>query len=93
MNILLLAVAALLPGVRAAGTSAISIAPSFTKHLDDEGKDICDGDPDNDVCQCPCNSDLITITQQLSGAKRCIMPDALLNPDVPYDDSGGRSKK
>jgi hypothetical protein len=45
---------------------------AWQKHYTSDGVDICDSDPLNEVCSCPCDSDLITITQKLGGGAQCL---------------------
>ena len=73
------------------GTSSIAIS-AWQKHFNEDGTDVCLENPGADVCKCPCDSDLITVTQLLGGAKQCIIPEELRNPTVAYE-AAGRSAK
>ncbi len=70
----------LLKHTEAAAGKQVSVS-SWKKHYTSEGLDICASDPLNDVCSCPCDSDLITVTTHFSGAKSCIYPDKYLSAD------------
>ena len=51
--------------------------------------------PDAPVCSCPCASQLVTVTQQLTGGEQCMEPKKTVDNEpfpTPYVHSGGRSK-
>ena len=47
-------------------TSQVIIS-DWIPHYDANGVDICDTDPLNEVCSCPCDSSLVTVTQTFKG--------------------------
>jgi len=69
---------------------------SWTKHFTTDASgtavDVCDTDPTNAVCDCPCDSDLITFKQTLSGSKNCIYPADTL-PTADYNQTGRSSQR
>ena len=48
------------------------VISDWVSRYDAEGNDICDTDPLNDVCSCPCDSSLIMITQKFGGGEQCL---------------------
>jgi len=52
-------------------TSQVIIS-DWIPHYDANGVDICDTDPLNEVCSCPCDSSLVTVTQTFKGGSECL---------------------
>ena len=64
----------------------------FTKNAAGMPEDVCDTNPSAPVCECPCDSDLITIEQTLAGARGCIYPDKALTT-ASYEATGRSPKR
>ena len=54
------------------GQSETHVISDWVSRYDAEGNDICDTDPLNEVCSCPCDSSLIMITQKFGGGEQCL---------------------
>ena len=73
-------------------SQATSTPTAWSKHFNADGSDVCDSNPNDPVCSCPCDSDLITITQTLSGSVSCIAPSSALL-SATYDATGRSSSR